>query len=124
MSVLYNSTVLLIIVLLLSIPFFPFWKIWKRIKTHHPDIWNVKGPFDLLSLMATPMCFDNFLEVISMVENDKEFKQRDPYLAKWCFVAREVQNMIPKSFLGQIFYFILFFCFTGILTSAFLNLFE
>ena len=124
MSITYISTVFLVIALLLSIPLLPFWKIWKRLKTHHPEIWNVKGPFDPLSLMATPMCFDNFLKAIDAVESDKEFKQRDPYLVKWCVVAREVRGLIPKSFLGQVCYFLIFFCFTGILTSAFLDMFR
>ena len=101
MSITYISTVFLVIALLLSIPLLPFWKIWKRLKTHHPEIWNVKGPFDPLSLMATPMCFDNFLETINMVESDKEIKRSDPYLVKWCVVALEVRDLIPKSFCGQ-----------------------
>ncbi len=121
MFIFYNSAVFLVIVLLLSIPLSPFWKVWKRLKTHHPEIWNVSGPFDFLSLMATPRCLDSFLEVISMVESDEEIKQSDPYLVKWCVMAQEVWDLVPKSFLGQLFYFILFFCFTGILTSVLLK---
>jgi len=124
MPVVYIGTVFLVIVLLLSFPFFPFWKVWERLKTRHKDIWNTKGPFDILSLIATPGCFGSFLNVIDMAKNDEVLNQRDPYLVKWCVMAQEIRSLIPKSFLGQFCYFLIFFCFTGILTSVILNLFR
>ncbi|MCK5518506.1 MAG: hypothetical protein KAI61_03750 [Alphaproteobacteria bacterium] len=123
MSVVYIGTVFLVIVLLLSLPLFPFWKVLERLKTHHKDIWNDKGPFDIMSLIATPRCLGSFLNFIDIAKNDEVLKQRDPYLVKWCVMAQEIRSLIPKSFLGQFCYFFVFFCFTGILTSVFLNSF-
>ncbi|MFH1158345.1 MAG: hypothetical protein V1721_05615 [Pseudomonadota bacterium] len=124
MSVVYIGTVFLVIVLLLSLPLFPFWKVWERLKTHHQDIWNARGPFDLLSLVAMPACLGSFLEVMDMAEKDEALKRHDPYLVKWCAMAREVRELIPQSFPGQVCYFLIFFCFTGILTAVFLSPFR
>lgn len=121
MSVVYIGTVFLVIVLLLSLPLFPFWKVWERLKTHHQGIWNAKGPFYILNFVATPRCINSFLEVIDTAKKDKALKQNDPYLIKWCVMAHEVRGLIPRSFLGQFCYFFIFFCFTGILTSILLN---
>ncbi|MCK4946617.1 MAG: hypothetical protein KAS59_10200, partial [Alphaproteobacteria bacterium] len=82
-----------------------------------------KGPFDIMSLIATPRCLVSFLNFIDIAKNDEVLKQRDPYLVKWCVMAQEIRSLIPKSFLGQFCYFFVFFCFTGILTSVFLNSF-
>ncbi len=124
MAVVYIVTVFLVTALLLSIPLFPFWKVSERLKTHHPDIWNSKGPFGILSLLAAPALLGSFFEVLEQVEKDAAMKKNDPELVKWCVMAREVLRMLPRSFPAQIGYFIIFLYFTGFFTSVILTPFK
>ena len=52
MIVVYIVTTVFVMVLLLSIPLFPFWKVWGRMKTHHPEIWQSAGPFEPNDMIA------------------------------------------------------------------------
>jgi hypothetical protein len=123
MAVVYIVTVLLVTALLLSIPLFPFWKVWTRLKAY-PDIWNAKGPFDLMSLLGTPALAGDFIDVLIEIKKDEHLKRRDPYLVKWAAMAVEIYLMLPRSFVAQVGWFILFMYFTGVLTSVLLSPFK
>src|SRR3954469_23195716 len=82
-SILYIVVVVFVIALLLSIPLFPFWKVWKRLQTHHPDIWASAGPFDVVSMITSPGLVGIFASVLIRLETDKDRHAKDPPLAKW-----------------------------------------
>lgn len=124
MSVVYIVVVFLVTALLLFIPFFPFWKFLKRLKSHHPDIWNRKGPFDFFDLITTPGLLDNLMEALDEVARDETLKQGDPDLVKWCRMAQDIWRMAPRSFPAQIAYALVFFYFAGVLTSLLLKPFS
>lgn len=124
MSAVYLVTVVFVIALLLSIPLFPFWKVWGRLKTHHPDVWSAKGPFDISSLLTAPALLDDFLGIIEAATNDDPLKKRDPELVKWCNMAQGIRAMGPKSFPAQVGYFLIFLYFTGFLTTLLMSPFK
>jgi len=117
MIVVYIVIVTFVIALLLSIPLFPFWKVWQRIKTHHPDIWRSAGPFELMSMVASPGLIGIFLSVVIRMETDKDLQSRDPVLGKWVRWAMEIVRMMPRTFMSQVGYFLGFLYFTDLLTT-------
>ena len=110
--------------LLLAIPLYPFWKVWKCIKEKHPDIWAQYGPFDLNNLLATTEIQNNFFKVINKGGDDEKLKGRDPELATWLRIAREVSKMAPRSFGRQVLYFFIFLFFVGTFTGTIVSWFE
>ena len=121
MFIVYIVVVAFVIALLLSIPLFPFWKVWHRIKTHHPDIWRSAGPFDLASLVASPGLIGIFINVLIRMENDKELQRRDPVIGLWCRVSMEIVRMMPRTIVAQIGCFLVFLYFTDLLTTLLLT---
>jgi len=124
MPVVYLVTVFFVIALLLSLPLFPFWKVWDRLKNHYPDIWNAKGPFDISSLLTAPALLNDFLGIIEAATTDEAMKKSDPELVKWCNMAQGIRAMGPKSFPAQVGYFLIFMYFTGFLTTLILTPFR
>ncbi len=120
-SVIYMIVMMCVICLLIALPLYPFWKVWGRLKTHHPDLWAAKGPFDPLTLVSGTGAIGEFLEIIALAEKDEELIKRDPYLIKWTRLAREVIRMVPRSFMGQIGYAIVFIWFAIFFSSLFMN---
>lgn len=116
----YLVVVFFVTALLVSIPFFPFWKVWHRLKTRNKDIWDAHGPFDPAGFLTSSAQWDDFLKIINLADRDDVLKARDPELVKWCRLCREVINMFPKSFLGQIALFVLLLYFVGVITSLIL----
>ena len=117
MPVVYIVVAVFVIALLLSIPLFPFWKVWSRIKSHHQNIWLSAGPFEVMSMIASPGLAGIFIDVLIRMETDKELQARDPVLGKWVRMSMELLRMMPKTFLSQLGYFLLFLYFTEALTT-------
>lgn len=124
MGIVYIVVAVLVISLLLAIPAFPFWKVWRRVKTHHPDLWAAKGPFDAVNMMARPELFRGLLDIIALADKDEVIRARDPELVKWSRLAREVWRMMPSSFLGQITYFFILLYFVFFFTTLIMGVFR
>lgn len=124
MDIVYIVILLLVTALLLSIPLFPFWKVWRRLKSHHPKRWAEQGPFDLHSMMAHPAIISTLMDIIKTYETDPAIKKRDPVLIKWTKWAREVLEMVPKSFLTQIGYALVFIYFVSFFTSTIMSILQ
>ncbi len=123
-DLIYILVVICVICLLLAIPLYPFWKVRARLKSHHPDIWAAKGPFDMLTLMAHGSAVREFLEIITLAEKDEELKKRDPELVKWAGLGREIMRMLPRSFLGQLGYVLVFMYFVWFLTTLIMSILK
>jgi hypothetical protein len=124
MSILYIVVVPFVIALLLSIPLYPFWKVWKRLQTHHQDIWMAAGPFDVFSMVRSPALAGIFTDVLVRIENDKDRHAKDPDLAKWTHVCIELIRMAPRTFIAQITCFLVFFYFTGVFSKLLMSPFN
>ncbi len=122
MSILYIVVAGLVMTLLIGIPLFPFCKVWLRLKSDHLDLWMSKGPFNLWDMMAHPELVRGFLDIVALADKDETLMQRDPALVKWAKLAREVWKMMPRSFIAQIGWalvFVYFVCFfTGTIVNA------
>jgi len=117
MFVVYIVVAAFVMVLLLSVPLFPFWKVWARLKTHHPDIWQSAGPFEPRDMIASPGLIGIFLQVLVRMSNDKDLLARDPALIKWVRIAMEVVHLIPRTLLARIGYLIVFLYLTYSVTK-------
>ncbi|MFN7113705.1 MAG: hypothetical protein ACK4PK_05025 [Alphaproteobacteria bacterium] len=114
----------LVACLLLTPAILPFWKVWRRLKTHHQDIWQAKGPFDPITLMAHGYVVKNFFEIINLADRDEALMERDPELVKWTRVAREMMRILPHSFWGQIGCIVLLFAMVYAMSSAVMEIFR
>lgn len=114
----------LVACLLLTPAVLPFWKVWRRLKTHHPDIWHAKGPFDPVTLMAHSYVVKNFFEIINLADRDETLMERDPELIKWARVAREMMRILPHSFLGQLGFVLLLFAMVYAMSGAVMEIFR
>lgn len=120
-SLIYIIVAMVVICLLAALPLYPFWKVWKRLKTHHPDLWAAKGPFDLLTMISGTGAIGEFLEIVALAEKDEELIKRDPELIKWTRFSREVTRMLPRSFMAQIGYTLIFVYFVIFFTGVFMS---
>ncbi len=102
LNIIHILLALLVGCLLLTPVMLPFWKVWARLKSHHPDIWQAKGPFDPVTFLAHGYVAKNFFEIIALAEHDEALKARDPYLVKWAHTGREMIRMMPRGFIKQI----------------------
>lgn len=118
MGLLYIVVASLVMILLGALPLFPFWKVWSRVKSHHLDLWMSKGPFDVWNMMAHPDVVRGFLDIVALADKDETLVAADPYLIKWTRFAREVWRMMPRSFLGQIGWALVFLYFVGFFTGS------
>lgn len=109
---------------MLAIPLFPFWKVRKIIRDHHPDIWAHYGPFDLQNLLATAEIQKNFFRIVALGGEDVKLKSEDARLATWLRICREVWAMAPQSFGRQVLYFALYLFFVGTFTSTIVSWFQ
>ncbi len=123
-ALLYIVIMFFVTGLLIWLPVFPFWKVWKRLKTHHPDLWAAKGPFDIRTMTAHPETFSGFLEIINLAEKDETLVKKDPELVKWARGAREILKMAPNGFMGQVGYFIVFLWFVLLFSSLLMDVFT
>ena len=117
MIVVYIVAAAFVMVLLLSIPLFPFWKVWKRIKTDHTDIWKSAGPFEPRDMIASPGLIGIFLQVVIRMSRDKALLGTDPVLGKWCHVAMDVIEHVPRTWSARLGTLIVFLYFTVELTK-------
>jgi hypothetical protein len=117
MIVVYIVVAAFVMVLLLSIPLFPFWKVWQRMKTHHPDIWQSAGPFEPRDMIASPGLAGIFLQVVIKMVNDKALLERDPEIVKWCRGAMVIVDMVPRTWPARIGYSVIFLLLTATLTQ-------
>ena len=123
-DLIYILVVICVICLLLTIPLYPFWKVRARLKTHHPDLWAGKGPFDMMTMMAHGSAVRAFLDIIKEAKDDEALQKRDPELTKWAGLAREVMRMLPRSFLGQLGYVLVFIYFVGFFTMLIMSILK
>jgi len=124
MSILYIVVVPFVIALLLSIPLFPFWKVWKRLQTHHPDIWKAAGPFDVFSMVRSPGLASIFTDVLVRIENDKDRHAQDPDLAKWTHICIELMRMAPRTVAAQAISLLVFFYLASALSKLLMSPFR
>ena len=110
MSVVYIVIVVFVTALLLSPLLFPFWKVWSRLKSRHPDI--------------LPSGIDTFMDFINAAKDNAALRKKDLKLFQWCQTSQQILKMLPKSFVGQVAAFFVFLYFTGVLTSMIQSLFR
>lgn len=122
MNIVYIFVVFLVTSLLLAPPLFPFWKVWHRVKYHHPDLWAAKGPFTVMDFVTGTGVLRSFLDIVALADKDEELQRRDPELVKWARLAREVWKMMPRSFLWQIGYVLIFLYFVAFFTGLIMGL--
>jgi hypothetical protein len=103
MIIVYIVISLFVTALLLAVLLFPFWKVWARIKTHHPDIWRSAGPFEPEQMLASPGLAGIFTDVVVRMNRDKALQAADPYLAKWVRVCIEEMRLLPRTTPSRIF---------------------
>lgn len=113
MSLVYFFVVFLVTSLLMAIPLLPFCKVWMRLKTHHPDIWHGKGPFDFRSMLSHGILVTDFLDIAKTSHTDADISARDPVLARWSMYCKQISEMAPKNFMMQIVYLVVFLYFVG-----------
>lgn len=123
-KIVYIFVVSLVTCLFLVPPFFPFCKLWLRLKRNHQDLWQSKGPFDIMSLITHSELVRSFMDIVALADRDEELVKRDPELIKWARLSREVWKMAPRSFGKQCLYFLIFFYFVGITTHVIMGLFS
>lgn len=123
-KIVYILVVLLVISLLMAPAFFPFWKTWKRIKNHHPDLWASKGPFDFMNLITNSGVVRSFMDIVALADRDEELVKRDPELIKWTRLSREVWKMAPRSFGSQVLYFFIFLYFVFFFTQLLMGIVQ
>jgi hypothetical protein len=121
MFVVYIVVAIFVMVLLLSIPLFPFWKVWMRMQTHHRDIWQSAGPFDPRDMIRSPGLIGIFIQVLMRMETDKDLLARDPTLIRWVRISMEILRVIPLSIPARIGYLIVFLYFAYRLTRLLLS---
>ena len=117
MFVVYIVIGAFVMLLLLSVPLFPFWKVWQRLQTHHPDIWKSAGPFEIRDMLASPDLIGIFIKVLVRMEVDTALKERDPVIVKWARASMELVRMLPRTFPARLGYFIIFLYLTYALTK-------
>ncbi len=117
MVVVYIVVVPFVIALLLGAILFPFWKVLDRMKTHHQDIWQSAGPFELDSMIRSPGLAGIFITVLTKMNRDKELQAKDPLLAKWVRGCIEVIQMVPRTISGRIGFAVIFVVFAFGLTK-------
>lgn len=124
LNIIHIFIALLVACLLLTPAILPFWKVWWRLKTHHLDIWQAKGPFDPITLMAHGYVVKNFFEIINLADRDEALSARDPELVKWARVAREMTRILPHTFFGQIGFILLLFGMVYAISGAIMDIFR
>lgn len=118
LTILYIFVAACVMTLFIALPLLPFWKVWKRLKTHHLDLWMAKGPFDLWNLTSHPELVRGFLDIVALADQDETLRNADPYLIKWTKISREVWKMMPRSFMGQLGMALVFLYFVWFFTSS------
>ncbi|MDE2336508.1 MAG: hypothetical protein KGL10_04290 [Alphaproteobacteria bacterium] len=88
--------------LLLSVPLFPFWKVWRRLRDHHPDIWRAAGPFAPRDMLRSPGLVGIFTDVIVKINRDKARQAQDPELARWVRACVELIRLFPRTWGARI----------------------
>jgi hypothetical protein len=121
MSITYFLVVFVVTFLLLSLVFFPFCKVHRRIKTYHPDLWVSRGPFDAVSMMAHGQRVTDFFKLANTVHADTTRAQQDPDLARWSLRCSQMSEMAPKTFFMQVAYLIGFLYFVMLFTGLILG---
>ena len=85
-----------------ALPLYPFYKVWKRLRDHHRDLWNGMGPFDPMSLLTMSRTQKSFMRIIALAKEQETLQERDPELIKWTNVCNELIKALPKSFTKQV----------------------
>lgn len=101
-TVVYLVILPCVIALLLAALLFPFWKVWRRLQTHHPDIWNAAGPFRVADMLASPGLAGLFILVLSKMNRDPDLRARDPDIVRWVAACIEVLRFLPKGLWAQV----------------------
>jgi hypothetical protein len=118
MFIVYIAVAVFVMTLLLAIPLFPFWKVWARLKTQHPDIWQSAGPFQPADMLRSHGLISIFIQVVIRISTDTALQQRDPLLVKWSRMSVEVMRLMPRTLASQAAYVIIFVYLAYRLTRA------
>jgi hypothetical protein len=118
MAIVYIVVAFFVTVLLLSIPLFPFCKVVGRIKSHHPKLWQSRGPFTLRVMTADGNVVRTLFDIIQTADAEGSDTAKDLTLVKWARLSRDVWAMAPRGFVAQVCYFFIFLFFVGFLTSV------
>lgn len=78
----------------------------------------------MMTMMAHGSSVRAFWDIIKESESDDALKKRDPELVKWAGLAREVARLLPRSFLGQLGYVLVFMYFVWFLTTLIMSLLK
>ncbi len=108
MWVVYIFIAVFVTALLLAGLLFPFWKVWKRIRDHHRDIWQAAGPFEVRDMLRSTGLAGIFIDVIVKINRDKARQEKDPALAQWVRACIEIIRMAPRTWGMRIIYLIVF----------------
>lgn len=123
LHIIHILVALLVGCLILTPVVLPFWKVWARLKSHHPDLWHGKGPFDPVTMLAHSYVVKNFFEIIRTSETSEEMKAKDPYLAKWAHTSCEMSRMLPKGFFKQVLAVMIFMALVYAISGAIMGMF-
>ncbi|TVQ82140.1 MAG: hypothetical protein EA357_10845 [Micavibrio sp.] len=89
--------------LMAGIAVWPFYSLWRRLRTHHRDVWIGMGPFEIIDLVTMRRAQRNFLRIIRKADMQDTLKQRDPVLVKRAQLCRWIISFFPETVFGQIF---------------------
>lgn len=124
LNIIHIFIAVLVACLILTPFLLPFCKVWQRLRTHHRDIWESKGPFDPVTMMAHGYVVKNFFEIVKTAEKNEELAARDPELVKWTRVAREMTKILPGGMMGQVGAIILVFIMVYAISGAIMEIFN
>lgn len=118
MVLVYIVALPFVMALFLALPLFPFWKVWTRMRSHHPEIWRAAGPFEVGDMIRSPGLVGIFVSVLMKMNRDADLRQKDPVIAGWTAATIEVLRFIPKGLAGQAVAGLVFFYATHRLARA------
>jgi hypothetical protein len=100
--IIYPLVIVCVTCFLVALPFFPFWKVWARLRSHHKDIWDSHGGFPPRAFLTDADKLAEFLRIVSLAERDVVLRERDPVLVRWTRAAVAVWRMVPGSLAGRV----------------------
>ncbi len=122
MGIVYILVVFFVTVLLVGPALYPFWKVTKLLKERHEDVWLSQGPFDF----KTMIIYSTTGNLIKFIKTAHEIPavKADKELVRWIRTCRDILKMLPRSFIAQIGYAMVFLYFVGFLTYLILGVFK
>lgn len=124
MGLIYLICGFFVIACMLALPILPFYKVWKRLRDHHRDLWNGMGPFEVMDLITSSQTQKSFLRIIALAKEQETLQERDPELVKWTNVCNEFIKALPRGFGKQLFLAIILLFIASSFTTGLVSLFT